>query len=86
MWLGVVGDDDDAIRPTSPNPRFRVGLREYMARLLVVVLLTPPTALCLSGVFSSGGDKIAVQPVKLLRLLNSVYASDNLLLFGRVEE
>ena len=56
-----------------------------MARLLVV-LLTPPTALCLSGVFSSGGDKIAVQPVKLLRLLNSVYASDNLLLFGRVEE
>ena len=53
---------------------------------LLVVLLTPPTALCLSGVFSSGGDKIAVQPVKLLRLLNSVYASDNLLLFGRVEE
>ena len=58
---------------------------EKMARLLVL-LLTPPPALCLSGVFSSGGDKIAVQPVKLLRLLNSVYASDNLLLFGREEE
>ena len=84
--LGVVGGTDFS-KPTFSDSLYSlpVGPRNKMARLLVV-LLTPPTALCLSGVFSTGGDEIAVQPVKLLRLLNSVYASDNLLLFGREEE
>ena len=35
---------------------------------------------------ADSGSKLAVQPVRLVRLLNSVYGSEHLLLFGREEE
>jgi len=43
---------------------------------------------CLLGALytADGGSKLAVQPVRLVRLLNSVYGSEHLLLFGREEE
>ena len=49
-----------------------------------LVLLAP----CLVGALytADGGSKLAVQPVRLVRLLNSVYGAEHLLLFGREEE
>merc|ERR1719424_362718 len=43
---------------------------------------------CLPGALytADSGSKLAVQPVRLVRLLNSVYGSEHLLLFGREEE
>ena len=52
--------------------------------MLSMMLLAP----CLLGALytADGGSKLAVQPVRLVRLLNSVYGSEHLLLFGREEE
>ena len=55
-----------------------------LAQALLLMMLAP----CLLGALYSpdSGSKFAVQPVRLVRLLNSVYGSEHLLLFGRAEE
>jgi hypothetical protein len=48
-----------------------------------LVLLAP----CLGALYTAdSGSKLAVQPLRLVRLLNSVYGAEHLLLFGREEE
>ena len=58
---------------------------EQMALSLGKLVLLAP---CLVGALytADGGSKLAVQPVRLVRLLNSVYGAEHLLLFGREEE
>ena len=59
--------------------------RAQMALSLGKLVLLAP---CLVGALytADGGSKLAVQPVRLVRLLNSVYGAEHLLLFGREEE
>ena len=52
----------------------------------MMLFLGSPCVLLGALYTADSGSKLAVQPVRLVRLLNSVYGSEHLLLFGREEE
>ena len=52
----------------------------------MVILLLAAACPVVGALYADSGSKFAVQPVKVVRLLNSVYGSEHLLLFGREDE